>query len=414
VDAVRVLVTGARGMLGRAVALALAARGDDVTVLQRRPSRLPLREVLADLGDPDAPLEAALAGQDAVVHLAAKVDVVGPWRDYARTNVEGTRRLLDAVRAAGVTRFVHVSSPSVAHAGDPLVGAGAGPADPGGARGHYARSKALAEQAVLGTDDVPHHGARRAGSKADPAGQDHATDPPLDTPDTPDTPDTATHRPPDTQPIDRTTDLPPDTQPTDGAPHEPRSCPAVVVVRPHLVWGPGDTQLVGRILARARAGRLAVVGTGTALIDTTYVDDAVDALVAALDRAPDLHGRVLVVSGGEPRPVAELLASICAAVGAPAPRVSVPAGLARVAGAVAETFWRREPPMTRFLAEQLSTAHWFDQRETRAALGWAPRVGLDEGFRRLRTADPCHPAAWPQPGPALPGPAPQRPGTASS
>ena len=177
-------------------------------------------------------------------------------------------------------------------------------------------------------------------------------------------------------------------------------------MRPHLVWGPGDTQLVGRILARARAGRLAVVGTGTALIDTTYVDDAVDALVAALDRAPDLHGRVLVVSGGEPRPVAELLASICAAVGAPTPRVAVPARLARVAGAVAETLWRHEPPMTRFLAEQLSTAHWFDQRETRAALGWAPRVGLDEGFRRLRTADPCQAAAWP--------PGPQRPVTASS
>jgi hypothetical protein len=61
--------------------------------------------------------------------------------------------------------------------------------------------------------------------------------------------------------------------------------------------------------------------------------------------------------------------------------------------------------MTRFLAEQLSTAHWFDQRETRAALGWAPRVGLDEGFRRLRTADPCQAAPWP---------APQRPVTASS
>ena len=154
-------------------------------------------------------------------------------------------------------------------------------------------------------------------------------------------------------------------------------------MRPHLVWGPGDTQLVGRIVARARAGRLAVVGTGAALIDTTYVDDAVDALVAALDRAPDLHRRVLVVSGGEPRPVAELLASICAAAGAPAPRIAVPASLARAAGAVVETLWRRDPPMTRFLAEQLSTAHWFDQRETRAALGWTPRIGLDEGFRRL-------------------------------
>src|SRR6185503_16803525 len=154
---------------------------------------------------------------------------------------------------------------------------------------------------------------------------------------------------------------------------------AVVVVRPHLVWGPGDAQLVGRIVARARAGRLAVVGTGAALIDTTYVDDAVDALVAALDRAPDLHGRVLVVSGGEPRPVAELLASICAAAGAPAPRLAVPARLARAAGAVVETLWRHDPPMTRFLAEQLSTAHWFDQHETRAALGWTPRIGLDEG-----------------------------------
>ena len=169
VDAVRVLVTGARGMLGRAVALALAARGDDVTVLQRRPSGLPVREVLADLGDPDAPLEAVLAGQDAVVHLAAKVDVVGPWRDYARTNVDGTRRLLAAARAAGVARFVHVSSPSVAHAGDALVGAGAGPADPGGARGHYARSKALAEQAVL-SPTMPRHEAPATPEPANPPG----------------------------------------------------------------------------------------------------------------------------------------------------------------------------------------------------------------------------------------------------
>jgi len=327
---VKVLVTGARGMLGGAVARALAARGDDVTVLQRRPSGLPVREVLADLGDPDAPLDAALAGHDAVVHLAAKVDVVGPWREYLRTNVGGTRRLVAAARAAGVGRFVHVSSPSVAHAGDALVGVGAGAADPDGASGHYARSKALAEREVLA--GVPERATHRAGTRNSPGGDAQL---------------------------------------------------AVVVVRPHLVWGPGDTQLVGRIVARARAGRLAVVGTGAALIDTTYVDDAVDALVAALDRAPDLHRRVLVVSGGEPRPVAELLASICAAAGAPAPRLAVPASLARAAGAVVETLWRRDPPMTRFLAEQLSTAHWFDQRETRAALGWIPRIGLDEGFRRL-------------------------------
>jgi 2-alkyl-3-oxoalkanoate reductase len=324
----RVLVTGARGMLGGAVARALAARGDTVSVLQRNPSGLPFREVRADLGDPAdaAAVATAVCGCDAVVHLAAKVDVVGPWREYARVNVEGTRALLAAAHCAGVGRFVHVSSPSVAHAGSALVGAPAAPADPDRARGHYARSKALAEQVALDRTAL------------DPAAQ--------------------------------------------------RAGPAVVAVRPHLVWGPGDRQLVGRIVARARAGRLPVVGTGAALIDTTYVDDAVDALVAALDRAPMIAGRALVVSGGEPRPVAELLAAICAAAGADPPRVAVPAQLARAIGGVIETLWARrgDPPMTRFLAEQLATAHWFDQRATRAALGWKPRVGLDEGFRRLRAA----------------------------
>jgi nucleoside-diphosphate-sugar epimerase len=162
----------------------------------------------------------------------------------------------------------------------------------------------------------------------------------------------------------------------------------VVAVRPHLVWGPGDTQLVGRIVERARAGRLALVGPGTALVDTTYVDNAADAILAALDRADAVAGRAFVVSNGQPRPLAELVRQICTATGAPAPHRHVPYRFARAGGAVAEIVWagmRRtdDPPMTRFLAEQLATAHWFDLRETRRALGWTPRVDLDEGFRRL-------------------------------
>jgi len=74
-----------------------------------------------------------------------------------------------------------------------------------------------------------------------------------------------------------------------------------------------------------------------------------------------------------------------------APAWSVPAGVARVAGSAIEAAWRvrpgaGEPPMTRFLAEQLSTAHWFDQRRTRVDLHWIPQVSLDEGFRRLAAA----------------------------
>ncbi|CAB4883037.1 MAG: NAD-dependent epimerase/dehydratase family protein [Actinobacteria bacterium] len=322
----RVLVTGASGFLGGALARHLIASGREVTVMQRGPSGLPCAEIRGDITDPEA-VARALVGCDSVVHLAAKVAISGPAREFVEVNVDGTRTMLEAARTAGVSRFVHVSSPSVAHGGTALVGADAGGADPHRARGDYARTKAVAERMALAAD----------------------------------------------------------------APGF-----AVVAIRPHLVWGPGDEQLVGRIVARARAGRLFLIAGGCALIDSTYVDNAVTALVAALDRSPDeeVHGRVFVVSNGQPRTVAELLAGMARAAGAPGPGRSLPYWLARSAGSVVERAWRvhprggsaGEPPLTSFLAEQLGTAHWFDQRETRRALEWRPAVGLDEGFARL--------AAW--------------------
>lgn len=315
----RVLVTGATSFIGRAVVSRLHARGDVVTVFQRRPGGLGPAEHLGDIRD-RAAVTVAIAGADAVIHLAARVSVTGAWAQFEETNVQGTRNVVDAAREAGVGRLVHVSSPSVAHRGRSLVGAPADPADPDRARGHYAISKARGELVALAADS-----------------------PSL----------------------------------------------AVVAIRPHLVWGPGDTQLVGRIVSRARAGRLAIVGSGTSLIDTTYIDNAADALVAALDRAPGLGGRALVVSNGQPRPVRELLNRIVIAAGLDPPRIKVPYPVARVGGLAVERIWERrgredDPPMTSFLAEQLGTAHWFDQRETRRALQWEPAVSLAEGFRRLR------------------------------
>ena len=322
----KVLVTGAGSLLMGRVAAALVARGDEVVCLQRRPLELDgvpaAAMVQGDVRDAAAVLAAA-CGCDAIVHGAARVGVTGSWDDFRSVNVDGTANVLHAATSLGIDRLVHVSTPSVAHEGHSLVGEAATPAVVGRSGAFYAESKAIAEQAVL------------AAAAADDLG--------------------------------------------------------VVAVRPHLVWGPGDTQLVGRIVERARAGRLALVGKGDALIDSTYLDNAVGALVAALDAvqpgAP-CAGKAYVIANGEPRTVRELMEGICRAAGVPFEPKRVPLAVAKGAGAVVERVWPRlrddEPPITRFVAEQLGTAHWFDPRPAQRDLGWTPHVSLDEGFEHLR------------------------------
>ena len=324
----RILVTGGTSLIGAGVAAALVARGDEVMVQQRSRSdamsALGVRQQLGDIRDP-AVVRSAAEGCAAVVHLAAKVGVVGEWEEYRSINVDGTNNVLAAARRAGVGRVVHVSSPSVAHGGEPIVGGVADEPVLGRRHAWYPESKAMAEIDALAA-----------------AGDDLG----------------------------------------------------VVAIRPHLVWGPGDTQLVGRIVERASTGRLALVGGGRALVDTTYIDNAVDALVAALDAVQPCaacSGRAYVVSNGEPRTIRELVEGICRAAGVPFEPKTVSLRLGRSLGTVVERVWpllgrADEPPLTRFLAEQLGTAHWFDPRPARDELGWSPSVSIDDGLARL--------AAW--------------------
>ena len=312
----KVLVTGASGVLGSSVVRALIDGGDEVTTLQRRPSGVEnARDVLGSVTEDDA-VARAMAGQAAVIHLAAKVSMAGDASDFERVNIDSTRSVLDAARSAGVTRFVHISSPSVAHSGRSLVGAPAEAADPASARGEYARTKGEGELLALAasSDEFP-----------------------------------------------------------------------VLVLRPHLVWGPGDTQLTERIIVRSRQGRMPILGSGAALVDTLYLSNAVDAMIAALDAVTRVHGEALVVTNGEPRPIAEFIERLALAGGARKPRLRLPVGLALAAGTTVDTVWNLrehddEPPLTRFLAEQMSTAHWFDQRRTREVLKWKPAVSFAEGM----------------------------------
>ena len=320
----KVLVTGTGSLLLGGIASELLRRGDEVVCLQRRPAAFighqNAREVLADVCDEEA-VALAAEGCDAIIHGAARVGVVGSQKEFFDTNVRGTENIIHAAAQQGISRLVFVSTPSVAHTGSSLIGASAGDAEIGRSRSYYAESKAIAERTVLNA---------------------------------------------------RNEQL------------------AVVAIRPHLVWGPGDTQLVGRIVERAASGQLAVIGTGNALVDSTYIDNAISAHIAALDA---LHvgsacdGNAYVVSDGEPRTVNELMRSMCESAGVLFEPRHLSLALGIRFGSVIERLWplmrSSEPPITRFVAEQLGTAHWFDQRSVQQDLQWAPTVTIDEGFERL-------------------------------
>lgn len=165
-----------------------------------------------------------------------------------------------------------------------------------------------------------------------------------------------------------------------------------VALRPHLIWGEGDPHLVPRVLARARAGRLRVVGRGDNRVDMVHVDNAVDAQLLA-ERAVEgvAGGRAYFITNGEPVVLWEWINALLCALGERPVTRRVPLGLARTAGALCEALWRvgglkGEPPMTRFVAAELAKDHWFSLAAARRDLGYAPRISMAEGTARLVAA----------------------------
>ena len=348
------LVTGGGGFLGGYIVEALRARGDKVRSFGRKlyPNLAAkgVEVVRGDLRDGIA-LAAACDGIECVFHAAAQPGI-GLDRDlYEGVNRTGTEMLLSAARKAGAARFIYTSSPSVVFAGvDQRDVNESAPYDFGWMeekRAYYSHTKASAEQAVLAANCSAF-----------------------------------------------------------------RTCS----LRPHLIWGPGDTHLIPRLLARARAGRLRRVGDGANLVDITYVENAAAAHLQAADamcrttepaakrsgeeraEPTDLPaefvdtlppcGRAYFISQGEPVNCWQWIDEILALVNLPPVRKTISQRSAARIGAACETVYgllgsQQEPPMTRFLAAQLSTSHWFNISAAARDFGFRPRVSTAEGMQRL-------------------------------
>jgi len=168
-------------------------------------------------------------------------------------------------------------------------------------------------------------------------------------------------------------------------------------LRPHLVWGEDDPHLFPRLIARARQGRLRIVGDGTNRIDTVHVVNAAAAHLNALDRLlqgdqhapPAAGGRAYFITQDEPVVCWEWIATILEIAGVKPPTKRIRFPVAWRLGATLEQLYRltgrrQEPPMTRFVAAQLAKDHFFDITAAKSLLGYRPAISNADGLARLR------------------------------
>lgn len=320
------LVTGGSGFLGHVLVEQLVARGEQVRVFCRsEPECLALDGVSwfqGDMQDASAVSESC-QGIQTVYHCAGLAGIWGPWSLYESINVQGTRNLLQSAMDAGATRLVFTSSPSVVFDGSDMIDADETiPLSQIFLCG-YPYSKAIAETDVLA--------ANGSGGLA------------------------------------------------------------TVALRPHLIWGPGDNHVLPRMIKRARKGQLRRVGDGSNVISTVYVENAAAAHIQAADlldcNAPHA-GKVYFINEPESVKMWDWVNSLLDVAECPAVTKSISARKARILGAVLEVLWRTfrlkgEPPMTRFLAEQMSRSHSFSNAAAVRDFGYRRIVTVEEGLLRV-------------------------------
>ncbi len=326
------LVTGGGGFLGFAIVELLVKKGHRVKSFSRgfypELEAIGVTQVRGDISNPDD-VDRAVQGSHVVFHVAARPGVWGKYEDYYNTNTLGTKNVVDACLKHKVRHMIHTSSPSVVFTAGDMEGADESTPYTETFHTAYIKTKKLAEDIVL-------EAVREKGLKA-------------------------------------------------------------VILRPHLIWGPRDNHLVPRVISRAK--RLVKVGNRNNLVDTLYIDNGAQAHVLAheaLTRDPSLSGKVYFITNGEPAPMWDIINGILEAGGLPPVTRTLPHRVVWCIGAVLEFVYALfrlpgEPRMTRFVADELATVHWFDISAARTDLGYNPQVSTEEGMRRLKEWLKDHP-----------------------
>ncbi len=323
----KALVTGGGGFLGLYIVEQLRAAGHDVRVFSRGAypalAALGVETQQGDLQDANA-IQRACNGIDAVFHVAAVPGVWGAWKTYHGINTLGTFNVIAGCRDSGVQRLIYTSSPSVVFDGVDHVDADESLPYPTKWLCHYPHSKALAEQAVLAANDP--NGLR------------------------------------------------------------------TISLRPHLIWGPRDNHLIPRLIQKARAGQLRQVGCGDNVVSISYVENAAAAHVQAeqsLRNSTAAAGRAYFINEPEAVNLWNWINLVLERAGLPPVTRRISETTAWYVGAILETAWKvlrrsGEPPMTRFVAAQLSGSHSYSVMAAQRDFGYKPLVSVDEGLRRMQ------------------------------
>lgn len=324
----RVLVTGGGGFVGKALVRRLAGLGHEVFSFSRKvyPEHQTwgVRFFRGDLIN-KSEVENACQDMDAVFHVAARVGIWGPYKEFFRVNVLGTQNVINACGKWKVPKLIFTSSASVVFDGSDIEGGNESLSYPARPVSNYTSTKAQAEQLVISANSES-----------------------LKT----------------------------------------------IALRPHLIWGPGDTQLVPKILQRARSERLRKPGRKDYLVDTTFIDNLIDAQILAFEKLsinPVLGGRAFFITNGEPVFVWDFLNSVIQAAGLSIIQKTVPKNMALVLAFMLEKthqafHLKNEPCLTRFLIHELCSHHWFDISAAKRYLDYTPRISNREGYACLSSA----------------------------